>query len=320
MSSTKEYNNYINNSNFCNNCGKLGHSFHQCKHPIISVGIILVAMPSVALAPHPRRQAEQVGEGRIQSQVGVSFHTHNDDLVLTPRPQAELLPKLLMIRRKDSIGYVEFMRGKYPIYNKLYIQNIISEMTVDEKNKIINCDFDTLWRELWGDNLGIQYRGEEKVAREKFESIKLGINSGSNAYNFKNLVDECTTRWTETEWGFPKGRHNNQEKDLLCALREFEEETGYSRHSIKLVQNLIPFEEIFTGSNYKSYKHKYYLATITMDNITDQSHLSYQKSEVSKMEWKTYDEAINLIRPYNLEKKDVLTRVNKLLSDYRLYP
>ena len=26
----------------------------------------------------------------------------------------------LMIRRKDSIGYVEFMRGKYNIYSKIY--------------------------------------------------------------------------------------------------------------------------------------------------------------------------------------------------------
>jgi hypothetical protein len=25
---------------FCNNCGKLGHLFHQCKVPITSIGII----------------------------------------------------------------------------------------------------------------------------------------------------------------------------------------------------------------------------------------------------------------------------------------
>ena len=224
----------------------------------------------------------------------------------------------LMIRRKDSLGYVEFMRGKYPIYNKSYILNLISEMSVEEKNKILTTEFDLLWKELWSDNLGIQYRCEEKISKEKFNSIKLGIVSGSCEYSFNSLVDECQTKWTETEWGFPKGRHNNQEKDLLCALREFEEETGYSQHSIKLIQNLIPFEEIFTGSNYKSYKHKYFLAY--MEKLDNLSHFSYQKTEVSKMEWKTYDEAIQIIRPYNLEKKDVLTRVNKLLSEYRLYP
>jgi len=301
-----------NNEHFCNNCGKLGHSFHQCKQPITSVGLIVFtgALPSVALA---RRQNSLDSNLPISPGVATG-NTLFPSTTLGTEPPAELF---LMIRRKDSIGYVEFMRGKYPMYNKLYIQNIISEMTEAEKNKILNNTFDTLWRELWGDNLGIQYRGEEKAARDKFEFIKTGIHYDKNTYSFKTLVDECSTHWNETEWGFPKGRHNHQEKDLLCALREFEEETGYSRNSIKLVQNLLPFEEIFTGSNYKSYKHKYYLAY--MENV-ETDVLSFQKSEVSKMEWKTFDAAMESIRPYNLEKKDVLIRVNKLLSDYRLYP
>ena len=27
--------------NFCNNCGKHGHLFHQCKNPITSIGLIV---------------------------------------------------------------------------------------------------------------------------------------------------------------------------------------------------------------------------------------------------------------------------------------
>ena len=42
----------------------------------------------------------------------------------------------LMIRRKDSLGYVDFMRGKYPIFNKRYLLNIIEEMTNYEKEKV----------------------------------------------------------------------------------------------------------------------------------------------------------------------------------------
>ena len=30
----------------------------------------------------------------------------------------------LLIRRKDSLGYVEFMRGKYNIYSNYYLTNI----------------------------------------------------------------------------------------------------------------------------------------------------------------------------------------------------
>ena len=45
--------------------------------------------------------------------------------------------KYLMIRRKDSLGYVDFMRGRYPLYNKEYLMNIINEMTyIQKKNKI----------------------------------------------------------------------------------------------------------------------------------------------------------------------------------------
>ena len=29
------------NTNTCNNCGKQGHSFHQCKLPITSYGVIV---------------------------------------------------------------------------------------------------------------------------------------------------------------------------------------------------------------------------------------------------------------------------------------
>ena len=29
----------------------------------------------------------------------------------------------LLIRRKDSLGYVEFMRGKYNIYSKLFLSH-----------------------------------------------------------------------------------------------------------------------------------------------------------------------------------------------------
>ena len=222
----------------------------------------------------------------------------------------------LLIRRKDSIGYVEFMRGKYNIYSKLYLSNIIGEMTLEEKERILTNEFDTLWKNLWGDDINTQYRGEEKISREKFESLRYGISTNDNDYSLESLIHESQSQWVETEWGFPKGRHNNQEKDLLCALREFEEETGYSRLSINIVQNLVPFEEIFTGSNYKSYKHKYFVAYMEKPS---ENQMTYQDTEVSKMEWKTFDEAIQLIRDYNLEKKEVLTRVEIMLNKYKLY-
>ena len=121
--------------------------------------------------------------------------------------------------------------------------------------------------------------------------------------------------WMRPEWGFAKGRRNYQEKNIVCALREFEEETGYNSNLLTLIQNLEPLEEVFTGSNHKSYKHIYYLANL--ENIPT-VNVDFQKSEVSEMKWLTFEEAIQKIRPYNIEKIEILKRVNKLLLNYKI--
>lgn len=221
----------------------------------------------------------------------------------------------LLVRRRNSLGFIEFMRGKYPLYNKVYLVNIINEMTKEEKEMLLKSTFNELWSYLWGVNIGIQYRGEEKISLEKFTSLKLGVTVNNMEYNLESLINESTTSWDEPEWGFPKGRRNYQEKDLQCAIREFEEETPYNKNCMKIVLNVLPFEEIFTGSNYKSYKHKYYLAYI---DSTDKNE-NYTNSEIGKIEWTSYENACKLIRPYDLEKLSLLSKVNKVLTQYRLY-
>ncbi len=265
----------------CNNCGKQGHSFHQCKLPITSYGIILCR----------------------PSNKGLQF---------------------LMIRRKDSFGYIDFIRGKYSPYNIEQLQHTINEMSVIEKNQIINEPFNKLWAMMWGNTSSEnQFRSEESISVKKFELITNGVYINNVKYTLRDLVEKSDTAWTETEWEFPKGRRNPQERDLDCGLREFEEETGYSQDSIAIVENILPFEEIFIGSNHKSYKHKYFLAYMSEYKNQEKDDVvnlqNYQKSEVSKLEWKTFDECLKSIRPYNLEKKKIITNINNLLQQYKLY-
>ena len=265
----------------CNNCGKQGHSFHQCKLPITSYGIILCR----------------------PSNKGVQF---------------------LMIRRKDSFGYIDFIRGKYSPYNIEQLQHTINEMSVNEKKQIITEPFNKLWGMMWGNTSSEnQFRSEESISVKKFELITNGVYINNVKYTLRDLVEKSDTAWTETEWEFPKGRRNPQERDLDCGLREFEEETGYSQDSIAIVENILPFEEIFIGSNHKSYKHKYFLAYMSEYKNQEKDDMvnlqKFQKSEVSKLEWKTFDECLKSIRPYNLEKKKIITNINNLLQQYKLY-
>jgi hypothetical protein len=80
------------------------------------------------------------------------------------------------------------------------------------------------------------------------------------------------------------------------------------------VLNVFPFEENFVGSNQKPYKHKYYL--MQMDYDTKQAE--YQSSEVSNTAWKTYEECMEMFRFYNEEKKQMLTRIHRMLEFFEL--
>lgn len=201
----------------------------------------------------------------------------------------------LMIRRKDTLGYMDFMRGKFPIYQKNYIMNMLMQMTVDEKNKI-------------------RLRIKDGSMKEKIQILVNGVISHSDKYDLSTLLDESDNYgiWTEPEWGFPKGRRNSQEKDYECALREFSEETGYAISILKNIRNIVPFDEIFIGSNYKSYRHKYYVMYMSYPDSLGMK--SFQKSEVSSMEWKSLDECMNSIRSYNLEKKKILNNIDYCLE------
>ena len=263
----------IKKTTFCNNCGKIGHLFHQCKIPITSIGII-------------------------------AFRKTEDDY------------EVLLIKRKDSLAFVDFMRGKYNLEDKKYILNTFEQMTIGERNKLLNSDFQSLWNYLWGIKIALQYKNEEKVSNNKFNKLKEGYKINNEFINLETIINECKNRFVEPEWGFPKGRRNFQEKDIMCALREFEEETGYNKTDVLTLNNIIPLEEIFTGSNYKSYKHKYFLGFMNNNN---KPKSIFQTYEISKIEWVSVNIASDYLRDYNFEKKNILVELNNLLKTNKLY-
>ena len=270
--------NITTNTNVCNNCGKQGHMFHQCKLPITSYGII-------------------------------AFRESSEGL------------KYLMIRRKDSFGYIDFIRGKYSPQNIIQLVKIFNEMSVTEKKRISELSFEKLWCEMWGvENIeNNKYKNEGILSKKKFDLLKEGIPIDNKTINLSEIMLLSNTSWEETEWEFPKGRRNTNETDLECALREFEEETGINKFNVKIIENILPFEEVFLGSNYKSYKHKFFLVHIDNNEYDEININNYQESEVSKIEWKTLNNCLASIRPYNLEKMELITNINKVLEEYRLY-
>ena len=259
----------------CNNCGKEGHSFYQCKLPIISCGIIV-------------------------------FRKKNNRL------------EYLMNRRRHSYGYIDMIRGKYHNHDYDQLASLISQMSSTEKNNIKTKDFTTLWDEMWGSDILYQQHNEYNTSLKKFSQlISPGIVVENGTCCLNEMVDNCKTLWDEPEWEFPKGRrHSVKEKDLECALREFEEETGINAQNVNIIENLITLEETFIGTNCKCYKHKYFVACLTNSNVSLEN---FQISEVSKLDWKTLDQCLEIIRPNNLEKKELIVNINNVLQQFRLY-
>jgi len=222
----------------------------------------------------------------------------------------------LLIRRKDSLGYVDFIRGNYTFTQKQHLLNLVEEMTLQEREYLLDTrnTFHDIWKSMWG---GLNYynnRHEELNAKKKFDALReKGVVIHEELVTLESLMNEVTTCWSEPEWGFPKGRRNYQERDLMCGFREFEEETGFQRDDLNVMSNIIPFEEYYTGSNYKTYKNRYFVALY--ENTSDET-TSFQKTEVSKMRWSTYSEALQRIRPYSEERLIILKRIHTMLSTF----
>jgi len=85
---------------YCGNCGNIGHVYRKCRFPITSCGVILYKI-------NPE-------------------YVENKDKI------DRFL--FLLIQRKDTLGYIEFLRGKYDEHNLGYITKLIETMT---KQKMI---------------------------------------------------------------------------------------------------------------------------------------------------------------------------------------
>jgi 8-oxo-dGTP pyrophosphatase MutT (NUDIX family) len=213
--------------------------------------------------------------------------------------------EVLMVRRKDSISYMEFLRGKYDILDSTYIHNLITNMTKDEQRRIVEIPFSHLWSLLWGN--GRDVNSQECIeAKEKFEALDRG-----------RLVYEHRSVYDEPEWGFPKGRRMRKETDIDCAVREFFEETNISRDSYTLCRNL-QFSETFKGTNGVMYKHIYFIGLLTDSKVVDleQKLTPMQKREVSLVAWKTFDQCRALVRPYYTQRKEIFSDIENALRTF----
>jgi 8-oxo-dGTP pyrophosphatase MutT (NUDIX family) len=279
----------------CTNCSTAGHTSKHCTKPITSYGVILFRCKDWNQAQI--LQAEKASLTGLES-VAKSI-------------------EYLLIQRRDSIGFIELIRGKYKVNDYEYISKNIAGMTAIEREKIRAMNFDELWEMLWGPSKdGFHaYKHEKEQGRIKLEALRTGTPS------LDTLIKEAPPPYDTPEWGFPKGRKNLNESEYSCAMRETWEETNIMEKDIVHIRNMEPITENFTGSNGIPYCHKYFIG-YTFHGVGEDNVLSvvntneHIQREVGDIRWCSVEDALKLIRPENPEKRDVLLRVDSLLKVY----
>jgi ADP-ribose pyrophosphatase YjhB (NUDIX family) len=293
---------------FCTNCGKTGHKYKGCPMPITSYGIITMNIKDESLKNLLKNK--YIHKGLV--------YDHNDNVAIdkynktiSKEYTAEDLQKIidnveiLLICRRNSVGYIELIRGKYDLNDMDYIEYLFEQMTDKEIRLILDNknNFEYLWCDLWNETLDTtKYKKDYIIAMERFEELCQG-----DFFNreFKNKYDI-------PEWGFPKGRRNNTEKNLQCALREFNEETSLAKDDICILNKLFPFNEILTGTDGIIYKHIYFIALKDKEIDIDKNNISY---EIGDIKWVKFNEAMDLIRPYHVERKKIINEVIQFLAN-----
>ncbi len=181
---------------YCMNCGKKGHLTKKCSHPIISLGILCLYIDNIncnindIIGYSKKIQNNYMFEQEEYNEVNNIYESIKD----IRYNDLDNYINYLMIRRKNSLSFVDFMRGKYDIDDYEYIHNTIHLMTEEEQNNLLTLTFDELWKDLWSCEEIQTHNTEYEESKIKFEKIKNGyliqkneIYLGSNHIRYKHI-------------------------------------------------------------------------------------------------------------------------------------
>jgi 8-oxo-dGTP pyrophosphatase MutT (NUDIX family) len=298
---------YVYTQITCSNCGNIGHTYKQCSIPTTSWGIILVSYDEL----RPPDHMAHIDLSTIQSNKPV-VATKNEHIAA-----GIILNKIkfLLISRKYSVGYVEFIRGRYrceKVDQLIYIFKQMTQKEIDMINYSLTLDdgFTYLWNIFWNTTTTPAYLLNDKLKSANNYNIlkKKGVDGPD--LDLQYIVSIIKAEYEHEEWGFPKGRINRgKETELECAIREFKEETGYLDEDIKIISSIEPLVEEFNGTNGICYRHVYYVAELKTNKQPQNNITEHQSNEIGNIQLMNYMSANYYIRDYHLARKIILHSV-----------
>ena len=298
----------------CLNCGKNNHNTKECTLPITSYGIINFKLTGEfekyndmfqdkyiikAFNPNINKINMYWFNKKNIHKLDNTEEGHECNTLINQLKESMLF---ILVSRKNSLGYIDYIKGKYTVELKS-IQYLFEQMTDIEIFNIINQDFEYLWCDLWKKKKPT-HKNEYEISLAKFNEVK---------EKYKDEINNFRPKYPIPEWGFPKGKKNSNETNMECAIRECNEETSLDISEFNLLNRLYPITEQLTGTNNIEYKHVYYLSIVNtyrqLNAITTDAFI-----EIDSVGWFKYDCIMNIIRPYHTEKKKIIDDIIKFIA------
>lgn len=203
--------------------------------------------------------------------------------------------KFLLITKKHSYAFIDILLCKYNVKYPEYIQHLITKLTQSELYLLQTQPYKKLLKRVKLTN--ITYTSFLSM-KKKFDTIL-------------PLINQCKfTKYTVPEWEIPKGKKEQNETELECAIREFQEETNIKPEQLTIFKNIKPMVEIFSGSDNRKYIYTYYYALFNKEYNDNTS-----SPEASSINFYNLNSCLNNIRPYNTKRKKILYSIYTYLNN-----
>lgn len=233
--------------------------------------------------------------------------------------------EILYIKKRYTYHFFNFVLGYYKKYNNNQLQYLFDNMTFGEKIDILSMKFSNMWYRLWMTDPEKKYNMYNSLCSlEHIKNIEsqndYHISNVKNYFRKKNKFESIFTRDggkrlkklinkstnAVTPWEIPKGKKKEEESDLKCAMREFEEETAIPSDKYRVLAQVGTIRHSFKDDD-TVYTSIYYCAILVTDWVPRIRFDTYsQVSEIEEVRWVALDE----LRFLNLNYKTHSNLIN----------
>lgn len=195
--------------------------------------IYLINIMSVVVPKYDKFTHRQI---RRKYSVGIALCKFNEE-----KQRIEMV----MVKKRCTYYFTLFILGSYRMGDNKRLLHLFSRMTPEEKLVVLTFNFETMWNHHWQTHNNNPKFNRKKIADFSFYTAKKNkfdkLIADDNGKRIRSLIS--ISKNSSLIWEIPKGRKIfDHENDIECAVREFQEETGISKESYRIVPEIKPFK------------------------------------------------------------------------------